>query len=231
MTGEPRDSWSSAYATVETWSRTADARHRARVICRCRRAGLTEQDVIDDALSRFWLKAKKGTGPAPDDPINYMTTMMRNIVTNVHRAWQDIEPKEQIDNVHTPGRIGPGDVWEPSPVETRSDVIRTIGLAVAVRGAIETADASSADRSAALTFLALSDDGTSPRALDDDVPHPEAGARPDQARYWPAIWFAERDDRIFGGGQATRRRRSRRIDQVRQLVHWAVSQAEVLRHG
>ena len=231
MTGEPRDSWSSAYATVETWSRTADARHRARVICRCRRAGLTEQEVIADALSRFWLKAKKGTGPAPDDPINYMTTMMRNIVTNVHRAWQDIEPKEHIDNVHTPGRIGPGDVWEPSPVDTRSDVIRTIGLAVAVRGAIETADATSADRSAALTFLALSDDGTSPRALDDDVPHPEAGARPDQARYWPAIWFAERDDRIFGGGQATRRRRSRRINQVRQLVHWAVSQAEVLRHG
>jgi len=228
---ESNPGWSSAYATVETWSRTADARHRARVICRCRRAGLTEQDVIADALSRFWLKAKKGTGPAPDDPINYMTTMMRNIVTNVHRAWQDVEPMEQIDNVHTPGHIGPGDVWEPAPVDTRSDLIRTIGLAVAVRGAIETADASSADRSAALTFLALSDDGTSPRALDDDVPHPEAGARPDQARYWPAIWFAERDERIFGAGQAIRRRRSRRIGQIRQLVHWAVSQAEVLRHG
>ena len=229
--GESNPGWSSAYATVETWSRTADARRRARVICRCRRAGLTEQDVIADALRMFWMQAKKCTGPAPDDPISYMTTMMRNIVTNVHRAWQDVEPMEQIDNVHTSGHIGPGDVWEPAPVDTRSDLIRTIGLAVAVRGAIETADASSADRSAALTFLALSDDGTSPRALDDDVPHPEAGARPDQARYWPAIWFAERDDRIFGGGQATRRRRSRRINQVRQLVHWAVSQAEVLRHG
>ena len=130
--GESNPGWSSAYATVETWSRTADARRRARVICRCRRAGLTEQDVIADALRMFWMQAKKCTGPAPDDPISYMTTMMRNIVTNVHRAWQDVEPMEQIDNVHTPGHIGPGDVWEPAPVDTRSDLIRTLDRCVLV---------------------------------------------------------------------------------------------------
>lgn len=229
--GESRASWSRAYATVETWSRTADARRRARVICRCRRAGLAEQDVIDDALARFWRRAEKSTNPAPDDPINYMTAMMKNIVTNAHRAWKKFESDEQADTVADPGHIGPGDDWEPAPIDARSELIRNLGLAAAVRAALETADASSADRSAALTFLALSDDGMNPRALDDDVPLPEAGARPDQARYWPAIWFAERDDRIFGASQSVRRRRSRRIARVRDLVHWAIGRAEAVRHG
>jgi hypothetical protein len=61
------------------------------VICRCRRAGLAEQDVIDDALARFWRRGEESTDPAPDDPINYMTAMMKNIVTNAHRAWKKVE--------------------------------------------------------------------------------------------------------------------------------------------
>ena len=147
------------------------------------------------------------------------------------RAWKKVESEEQTDTVADPGHIGPGDDWEPAPIDARSELIRNLGLAAAVRAALETADASSADRSAALTFLALSDDGMNPRALDDDVPLPEAGARPDQARYWPAIWFAERDDRIFGASQSVRRRRSRRIARVRDLVHWAIGRAEAVRHG
>ncbi|MFZ4434621.1 MAG: hypothetical protein ACOYOQ_15620 [Microthrixaceae bacterium] len=68
--------------------------------------------------------------------------------------------------------------------------------------------------SAALTYLTIT---MFPDARPPSAPWPQAGARPDQAACWPAIWLSGRRD-VFPGGEHDVRERNRRAQARSRLI-------------
>ncbi len=69
-----------------------------------------------------------------------------------------------------------------------------------------------------------------PGVVPDHAPAPKAGATPDQARCWPALWFAgERDLFPDDDGDPNRRTRARRIEKVLARVELAFARLRLAR--
>jgi len=105
--------------------------------------------------------------------------------------------------------LGGGSFDEPSaPVTT--NVVMTL------RACVETAEGDVPSKSAALSYLVLQ---AEPGIDHSDLPWPAAGARPDQAIWWPCVYLARRDDDLFPGGRKT-------AAAQRQALRRAVKSAE-----
>lgn len=154
-------------------------------------------DVVADAQVGILKRMRSSTPFTAENPAAYGTRVIQNVVKHLVRG--DVVHLEDFDEHDAP---------EPPPVD------RTMADDVRVR--LEQADAPAWLTSAALAWVCLV---MFPDAVPDSAPAPAAGARPDQALVWPALWFAgERDLFPVGGSDPAKRKRARRIEAVREHV-------------
>jgi len=166
-----------------------------------RLAGFTDAewlapDVVADAGVRVIRRFKPGDGSLVDNPEAYATTVVRNTVRNLARGeavgFDDLDPELTAEE------------WNPlSEADDSGDELRVV---------LEQLSAEPWLTSAALACVCFIGH---PDAIPEDAPSPKAGAKPEQARVWPALWFAGQRD-LFPDGRTDpcKRTRARRIEKV-----------------
>ena len=197
------------------WLGTGDAKRQARRLAR--RRGLSGYDamtenVIAEAHVAVWQRMQSGRPLRVDRPAAYGTAVLRSVLRQMAEGRDGpvalVDDPDAIDRVPQPD--GPDAPWAAagSIADTSGDEVRVH---------LEQLDD---DRpwvtSAALTYLTLL---MQPTARPDDAPWPTAGAREDQARCWPGLWYAGERELFDGGVDAAdsariRRTRARRIQVV-----------------
>lgn len=195
---------------VLAWFDTPDARRQAtRLASQWGLGGYDglAENVLHDARVAMWKRSRSDTPLEVDSPGGYGTRVLRTVTRELAQG-RARRPDELPLEIEQP---------DPPPLDvTAGDGLRTV---------IERlSDSKAWLTSAALTYLTLS---MHPDAEPDFTPRPKAGARPDQARCWPALWFAGVRDVLPDRGEDTddhaarRRRRARRIDEVLDRVQAA----------
>ena len=153
-------------------------------------------DVVADAYFSVMKRFNSAAEFAPDNPEAYATSVVQNTVHKLSRGekdgFDDVDPKWTAEE------------WvPPSDVDDSADEIRVL---------LEQSPAEPWLTSAALACVCFIGH---PDTIPDDAPSPKAGAKPEQARVWPALWFAGQRD-LFPDGRADpcKRTRARRIEKV-----------------
>jgi hypothetical protein len=207
---------------VLDWLGTGEAHRQARTLAR--RRGLAGYDamnenVIAEANVAVWQRMQSDRPLRVDRPAAYGTAVLRSVLRQMAEGRDG--PVVLVDDPEVIGRV-------PQPHGT--DVIQSSAGSIAdtsgdeVRVHLERLDD---DRpwvtSAALTYLTLL---MEPTARPDDAPWPMAGAKEEQARCWPGLWYAGERDLFDGGIDAAdsariRRTRARRIQVVLDRVQRA----------
>ncbi len=207
---------------VLAWLGTDDARRQASRLAR--RRGLRgydamTQNVIAEAQIAVWHRMQSDRALHVDRPAAYGTTVIRSVLRQMAEGRDG--PVRPVDDPDAIGRV-------PQPDDTDRVWAGLVPIADTsgddVRVHLERLDD---DRpwvtSAALTYLILL---MEPTARPEDAPWPVAGAKEDQARCWPGLWYAgERE--LFDGGvdpadrARIRRTRARRIQVVLDRVQRA----------
>lgn len=202
---------------ILAWLQTDDARRTALAALRRYRTLARQQhelvdDVLNDAalnvLERMQHTLEVESAPA------YGNTVIANVVNNLVRG----RPGES----HADVELGPDTDVEDVIVlmdPTGGDDVRAV---IEQRG-----DHRHWLTSATLTYLTIS---MFPDARPAHAPWPEAGARPDQARCWPAIWLSGRRD-VFPDARDDVRERNRKAQArarlIRQVLeHFASASAQ-----
>lgn len=161
-------------------------------------------DVVSDARVAVIARMRSPEPLAPDSPAGYGTTVINNLVKKLDRG--EVLLVDDLDPEALPPEV---------PIEDRTgDEVRLL---------LESTTADPWLTSAALAYVCMLMD---PESIPESTPSPQAGARPDQALAWPALWFAgERD--VFpdpdpdGEGDPRKRTRARRIRRVLEHVEAA----------
>lgn len=186
---------------VLEWLASDEARQAARGYLR-RAAFPPTAELVDDVVGDATLNGVKRQASNPltvANPAAYGTTVIRNVVHGLTR--------HEIDYLADEGELeGEPMVGDPFD-DPAADDVRVI---------IERVASSPWLTAAALTYLTLL---MHPTAVPDHAPAPKAGSRPDQARAWPALWFAGHRD-LFPDPcpERVRRRRGRYITELLGLL-------------
>lgn len=179
---------------VVDWLVSAEAAAAARRSLR--RCGFrATPDLVDDVVAdaAVAVASRMRSGPlVVDNPGAYGTVVIRNVVNGMARGG-DVSLEEVEDQAAPTGDHQGLDLEQ-------------------VRCAIESGASPPWLTSASLTYLTYS---MHPSAVPPGAPMPLAGARPDQATAWPALWFAGMRD-LFpdDDGDPRRRTRARRVVDV-----------------
>lgn len=165
-------------------------------------------DVLSDAAVAVMKRARSVKPFELDNPAAYGTRVVQNVVKHLARG--------NVVHLEDLGEMASGPELEVPP-----DVADDLRVIVERDGAAAWLD------SAALACICLI---MFPEHLPEQAPAPLAGARPDQARVWPALWFAgERDLFPSDGADPQKRKRARRIAKVQDHLEdtWARYRAEL----
>lgn len=210
------DDWTDH--AVMVWFDTDDAERQVRRLAG--RSGLSGYDaladtVLVDAKLRVWRRLSTGVPLVVDHPGGYGTVVIRRVLRDL------VADRDRYDPLD---RAAPATVDQDVPAEADVEVVDELRSALEHLGG---------ERpwltSAALAWLTLTDH---PDLRPDGAPWPQAGARPDQARCWPSLWFAGQRD-LFDvpsdrrAAAAQRRTRARRIDAVLTRLREAAAAAQL----
>jgi len=189
---------------VLEWFTTDEAAQQARrVAARWRLGGadaLVENLLHEARVSVF----KRQQSPTPlqvDNPAAYGTTVIKSVVRRIAQGRDDVAPGPLTDQ----GVEDVALVVDQHPTDDLRTVVERLG------------DADLWVTSAALSYVTLR---AYPEIDLDGVPSPLAGATPDQALAWPALWFAGQRDHFPRDGDSSRERarkntaRSRMVNKV-----------------
>lgn len=202
-------------------------RRAAETLIRKSRLPIDPGDLVVDAVHLIWATFDRNPLRARLDNVKgYCVTVMKNIIRRT-RIGRDVpldENRVGREDDYDGGDLDPsdfGDVGDPvdgSDEPSNSDDPHRDMLPV-LRTLIETTDSDVAARSAALSFLVLE---AEPDIHRSDLPSPLAGARPDQAVWWPCIHLARRDPDLFPGGgrnpAAQRQALKRAVDKASAVI-------------
>ena len=192
---------------AEAWLRSADAAHCARRHTRHADLGLSPDELVAETRDRLWRYVRRNPDAVlPDSVAAYCARTMRNVAVDHLRA-------------HPAGRRPVDTARRPEPVAP--PLVETDGcdLGERVRSLLECSGADPTVVAAALAYVTLAEH---PDVDLGALPAPRAGAHEHDARLWPALWVAGERSCLPGAdlldGVATRRRRSRRMRAVKDLL-------------
>lgn len=205
------------FQAANHWLRSAKAVGYAERVMSLQAVHVSAEEVLGDARRKIWVRLTKnpdGLDTAAAEP--YCRTVVRSVVTDLLRGFEH----EPFGAPEGPPPISY--VLVASPMFEQHDSTVADGLRTAIEAARHPEPWVT---SAALSWLTLS------QYPDVDVsgsPLPKAGARPDQARVWPCVWFAGKTEGFFpgdGGGDAAQRKR---LNRAAEKVNDAVKEAATL---
>jgi len=198
---------------VLAWLSTREAREQAGRLAHRRRLGGHDghrEGILDDARGEVWLRLARGPLEV-ENPAAYGTRVIQSVLRQLSAGREELIGLPGDDLAGTALDAGP-DAGDPPVGPTATAVAPEDDL----RDALDLlADSCPWLTSAALGWLALAGTDTRPAG----APWPQAGSPPQQARCWPALWFAgERglfDEPVDAAdGARIRRTRARRIGRV-----------------
>jgi hypothetical protein len=188
------------FIECKTWLESQDGVDSARKLLNKVRLGFVEpKDVVAEALGNIWTHLVGNPDKLIVDPPGYCYRVMDRVVLNMLNGRSKHRPigSDTDDNARGTGETD----------LQREELSNDVDLVDAVRVYVEASGRKPGVVSAVLTYVVLIDAND----IDcDDLPSPRAGAHPDQARWWPCLWLAYRDDTMFpegGGGSAAQRKR------------------------
>ncbi len=209
-------------AAAEEFLSKPSTEREARRILRRRGLNLPDHEVTSEALRRVWVRMERNPEGLEGANVEaYCTDVMKKVVSDAARGLsKTVEFDEEYD---APGGVRSSEPVAPSQLDTPSTTV-----ADELRAAIECDDSIPPWVAAsALNYVALT---LHPDIDLSGAPRPEAGARPDQARYWPSLWFAGQRKGLFpnpSDNPAQRKRRSRAARQVSDAFQSAAAHARL----
>lgn len=200
---------------VLEWLRTDDAARQARRLIA--RRGLSSSDVLaDDVLNDAWIAVRlRMQSPKPlvvETPGAYGTAVLRSVVRLMAKGRRHLDVEELTDLAGDAG------------VDLDHLSLDEHALLDDLRVVVERMGAQPLWLTSAL--LSLVTLRAHPELRVDGVPTPQAGATPDQARAWPALWFAGRRD-IFPDRGDDHRERARKNTARARLIRTLHQQMDV----
>jgi len=198
---------------AEEWLKSPEASARAERVLARAKLHVDPADVVAEVQYGVWkVLAGNPDGLAGANEAAYCTTAINNAVNDVLRGFKGDRARLN--------RLKPlavdKDQAATSPPELGGEFSDELRSAVEIAGHPDWVTA------AALTFVTLT---SYPESDISGAPEPNAGARPDQARMWPSLWFAGRRHGLFpqsGVSDATHRKRLERAGaSVRDLIDHA----------
>jgi hypothetical protein len=167
-------------------------------------------DLISDTRTRIWLRlARNPDGLDAKNPAGYCVQVMKNLIRDALQGQRrehltDIDPR----------------VDQPFVADVDGDDSSIDQLRIALEDLAEPPVWVTA---AALNYVTLA---AHPAVDIRGAPTPRAGANPDQARMWPALWFAGQRDGLFPTTQpdaAQRKRLNRAAGKVNNVLRQAAA--------
>lgn len=182
------------------WLGTSEAERTAKRIIRRSGLPLDPGDLVSEAAIRILVLVDREPGFFSGDayrssvPGNYCARIMSNFVADLFKGASRERSARRL--LEADARNEDPSVTAPDLTDAQRQQLAEAAANVSdgIRVAIEYSGAGPVDVSGALTVLALQRD---PAADVGESPRPKAGATPDQARLWPALWFAGLRDKAF----------------------------------
>ncbi|MFM7126013.1 MAG: hypothetical protein ACKOYO_04035 [Actinomycetota bacterium] len=168
---------------------------------------LSAEGLRDEALFSVWQMFERNPDREPLENIAaYMKTVMRTLCAGR-------EPEEVPTPPESLEKIG-GEANRPSGPKRDDDVLQA-------RTLVEIGPGRDEAKAAVLNVLTLTD----PAIERSDLPRPHQGAKPEHARWWPAIFLASRNPELFpqpgSSDSAQRQRLSRFMKECEQVLNAA----------
>lgn len=147
-------------------------------------------EVANDVAQKLWIHLTRHPDAVIDNIRGYCYRALRNHIVDMLSGVKHahIDDDEIADDTDVLSAIVDTDGSETEPTHGY------VELHDRLRVYVESSGKKPKVISAALTYLVLD------RFKDidcSDLKAPEAGARPDQARWWPCLWLAEHDETMF----------------------------------
>ena len=147
-------------------------------------------EVANDVAQKLWIYLTRHPDAVIDNIRGYCYRALRNHIVDMLSGAQHahIDDDDLADDTDVLSAILDTDGSETEPTHGY------VELDDRLRAYVESSGKKPKVISAALTYLVLDRF----RDIDcTDLKAPEAGARPDQARWWPCLWLAEHDETMF----------------------------------
>jgi hypothetical protein len=203
------------------WLGTSDAERTAKRFIRRSGLPLDPGDLVSEAAMRILVRVDGDPGFFSGDayrssvPGNYCARIMRNYMVDLLRGVSRERSARRL--LEADARNEDPSVTAPELTDAQRQRLAEAAADVSdgIRVAIEYSGAGPVDVSGALTVLALQRD---PAADVGESPRPKAGATPDQARLWPALWFAGLREMAFPvAGKSTKAQQKYRSRAAKKL--------------
>jgi len=185
---------------AKEWLDSSRGRARSRLLVSTNGYPISDEELRDEALAQIWSRMQRH----PDKPIDnveaYCQRVMGNLCTRAGKARFLTEDRSDESELGYEDIVNLDGLHKTAPE-----------LASRCRSAIETLDGDVEVKSAALNFLTLS---LYPETDCSDLPSPQRGATPLQARWWRALALALQTPDLFPGAvasSAAQRQRRRRF--------------------
>ena len=196
---------------------------------------LEPSDLVDEIAIKILTKADRDPTHflaeefQNGNPANYCARSMRNFVADLGRGRTRWRAAQRLLEVDVKIEEGMAHGFDPDEDDRASVQARAMELVDDLRVDVEFSDAGEVVVSGALTVLVLQGD---PDADIGDAPTPIAGATPDQANLWPALWFAGIREKAFPSeGPSTPAQnqfRKRKGDPIADLVKAIIDRRKIM---
>jgi hypothetical protein len=192
-------------------------------------------DLIQDVLGRVCAAA--GQGVAIDNVEAFATRLAQRSAVDIVRGRIRHPQLVDLRGVDPDAEVQGQPFAVASPLDVEADALAGEALAAVRRLVHHRLAADPSAGAAALAYLAVMVEGASPG---DRCPQPLAGASPDEAAEWAALWYGGRRDCFAGDATTTpatvRKRRSRLVHRFRDVLTGSAATAglerqEAMHHG
>jgi len=197
----------AAYRDAQQWLASAEARTAAKRLLHQYGLGANPTDIAHDALVALWHHLRKHPHSSIDDVAAYCRTIMRNVVIKAAQGFGPVSFDDAID------------IEDQQMPEVETTLVDDL------RAALEAgAESKPWVTAAALNYVTL----TAYPSIDTRrAPLPQAGAKPDQARVWPSLWFAgQRQPGLFPDGGKHSARQRKRLSRAAEAITAAIERAK-----
>lgn len=197
------------------WLQTEDAAKSASRVVKRTKLPLDPFELISEAVIKIKVKVSRDPEFFADgrfvtyDVGGYCTKIMWNHVNDLFSAKKRDRDRDRL--LQADARVNDDALATPDTTEDERALLEEIAVERidALRVVAEYSGEKYEIVSGVLTVMAI---GRDPQADIGDSPTPQAGAKPDQARLWPAMWFAGYREKAFpvagGSSQAQQKYRS-----------------------